>query len=80
MALSSIIKDSALISGITKIMVILILCIFFITLEQKAKLNFCNILMPSEDTKTLEFIQYIQPDKAPFIISTDLECFIEKID
>ena len=36
--------------------------------------------MLSEDTKILEFDQYKKPDKAPFIIYTDLECIIEKID
>ena len=28
----------------------------------------------------LEFSQYQKPDKAPFIISEDLECLIEKTD
>ena len=36
--------------------------------------------MPSEDTKMFEFNQYQKPNKAPFIIYTDLECIIEKID
>ena len=36
--------------------------------------------MPSEDTKTLEFNQYQNSDKAPFIIYADLECIIENID
>ena len=36
--------------------------------------------MPSEDTKILEFNQYQISYKAPFIIYTDLECKIEKID
>ena len=40
----------------------------------------CNIVMPSEDTKMLEFNQYKKSDKAPFIIPADLECIIEKID
>ena len=42
--------------------------------------DFCNIIMPSEDTKILEFNQYQKSDKAPFIIYADLECIIEKID
>ena len=42
--------------------------------------DFCNIIMPSEDTKILEFNQYPKSDKAPFIIYADLECIIEKID
>ena len=36
--------------------------------------------MASEDTKILEFNQYKKSDKTQFIISTDLECIIEKID
>ena len=42
--------------------------------------DFCNVNMPSEDTKILEFNQYKKSDKAPFIIYADLECIIEKID
>ena len=36
--------------------------------------------MPSQDTKILEFNQYKNSDKAPFIINADLEWIIEKID
>ena len=36
--------------------------------------------MPFENTKILELNQYEKPDKAPYIIYTDLECIIEKID
>ena len=36
--------------------------------------------MPSEDTKILEFNLYKKSGKAPFIISADLECLVEKID
>ena len=36
--------------------------------------------MPSEDTEILEFNQSQKFDKAPFVICTDLECLIEKID
>ena len=36
--------------------------------------------MSSEDNKILELNQYYKFDKAPFIIYTDLECLIEKID
>ena len=39
--------------------------------------DFCNIVMPSEDTKILEFNQYQNFDKAPFIIYADLECLIQ---
>ena len=42
--------------------------------------DFCNVIMPSEDTKILEFNQYQKSEKAPFIIYADLECIIEKID
>ena len=36
--------------------------------------------MPSENTKILEFNQNQKSDKVPFIVFTDLECIIEKID
>ena len=42
--------------------------------------DFRNVIMPSEDTKILEFNQNQKSDKAPFIIYVDLECIIEKID
>ena len=42
--------------------------------------DFCNIIMPSEETKILEFNQYQKSDKTPYIIYPDLECLIEKID
>ena len=50
--------------------------------HKKARENkdFCNVYMPSEDTKTLEFNQYQKFNKAPFIIYTDIECTTEKID
>ena len=38
--------------------------------------DFCNIIMPSENTKTLEFNKYLNFNKA----SPKLECLIEKID
>ena len=44
------------------------------------KKDFCNVIMPSEDTKILEFNQYQKSDKAPFIVYADLECIIRKID
>ena len=40
-------------------------------------IDFCNVIMPSKDTKLLEFNQYQKSDKAPFIIYADLECTIE---
>ena len=42
--------------------------------------DFCNVIMPSEDTEILKFNQYQKSDKAPFIIYADLECIIKKID
>ena len=42
--------------------------------------DFCNVVMPSEDTKILEFNHYQKFDKAPFIIYADFECLIEKTD
>ena len=42
--------------------------------------DFCNVIMPSEDSKILKFSQYQKFDKAPFIIYADLEYIIEKID
>ena len=42
--------------------------------------DFCNIIMPSEDTEILEFNQYKESDKAPFIIFEDLACILENID
>ena len=42
--------------------------------------DFCNVTMHFEDTKILEFNQYKKFDQSPFIIYTDLECIIEKID
>ena len=42
--------------------------------------DFCNIVMPSEGTKTLEFNQNQESVKAPFVIYIFLECLIEKID
>ena len=37
-------------------------------------------MMPSEYAKILEFNQYQNSDKAPFIIYADLECLAEKIN
>ena len=36
-------------------------------------------VMPSEDTKILEFNHHQKYDKASFVIYADLECLIEKI-
>ena len=42
--------------------------------------DFCNLLMPCEDTEILQFSQYQKYDKVPFIIYAGLECLIEKTD
>ena len=41
---------------------------------------FSNVIMPSADTKILEFDQYQKPDETPFIIYADLERIIKRID
>ena len=42
--------------------------------------DFCNVVMPSADTKILQFSQYQKLDKAPFTIYADPECLIEETD
>ena len=42
--------------------------------------DFRNVIMPYEGIEILELNQYLKFDKAPFIIFSDLECKIEKID
>ena len=42
--------------------------------------NFRNLIMLSKDNETLELNQYQKCHKALFVICTDLECVIEKID
>ena len=42
--------------------------------------DFCDVVMPSEDIKILEFDQYQKSDKTPFIIYADLESLIKKMD
>ena len=42
--------------------------------------DFCNVVLPSKDTKILDFNLYRESDKAPFIIYADPETLIEKID
>ena len=67
-------------------MVIFIVWIVFIYLEQNKleslkkvceNKDLCNIILPSEDTKILEFNQYQISDKTPFIIYLDFECLID---
>ena len=41
--------------------------------------DFCNVLMPSEDTKILRLNQYQKSNKALFIIHANLKCLTEKI-
>ena len=70
-------------------MVIFIVWIVFIPLEQKPNLkrikkvcknkDFCNVIMLSENIKLWEF-NHQRSDKAPFIIYSDLQFIIEKID
>ena len=42
--------------------------------------DFCNVIIPSQDTKIFEFNEYQKSDIVSFIIYADLECIIEKID
>ena len=42
--------------------------------------DFCGILMPSENDKILEFNQYMKSDKMSYIIYTDIESLIRKLD
>ena len=42
--------------------------------------DFCDVAMPSDNTKILEFNQYWKPDKTPSIIYADIESFILKKD
>ena len=68
-------------------MVIFIVWIVFIYLEQnkpespkivRENRDLCNIILPSEDTKILEFNQYQISDKTRFIIYADFECLIDR--
>ena len=42
--------------------------------------DFGNVMVPSEDSKILEFNQCHKSEKALFIIYADLECIIKKTD
>ena len=42
--------------------------------------DFCNVIMPSEHSKVLEFNQYQKSDKVSFTVYADFEYIIEKID
>ena len=56
-------------------------CLHFFRTQNKLELykkvyettDFCNVIIPSEDNKILEFNQYQKSYKAPFIIYADLE-------
>ena len=70
----------------SNIMIINFAWVVFICLEQTWMTykcmwrDFCNIVMPSEDTKRLEFNGYCKSDKAPFSNYAELKPLIEKID
>ena len=42
--------------------------------------DFCSLVMPSKDTKILEFSQNQKSDIKPFITCGDCECLIEQIN
>ena len=44
------------------------------------KQDFCNVTMPSEDLKILEFHQFQKSDKVPLLFYADFDCMIENID
>ena len=91
MALSCCKKLSALLRGITSNLYGDFYCLnCFHSFRTKNKLefyrricenkDFCEIIIPSEDTKILEFNQFQKSDKVAFIVYVNLECLIEKID
>ena len=41
--------------------------------------DFCNVVMPSEDAKVLDFNEYRRYDKEPVIIYADVESLMGKI-
>ena len=71
-------------------MVIFIVWIVLILLKQTKnviqikksirKWIFCNVVVPSKDTRIIEFNQFQKSDKAPCIIYADLDYIIERID
>ena len=38
------------------------------------KKDFCKVVLPSQNTKILQFNQYHKSDNAPLITHADLEC------
>ena len=63
-------------------------CLHSLTTKNKLELHkklsknkdFCNVIMPSEGIKILEYNQYQKSDKGLFVIYADLECRIENTD
>ena len=49
-------------------------------LHKKVCEDFCNVVIPSPDTKILEFNQCHKSDKTQLIIYVDFESLIEEID
>ena len=91
MALSSCKKLFALLRGITsktKGNFYCLNCLHSLRTKKKSKCHkkacknkgFCNVIVPSEDTKILESDQYQKSSKETFIIYADLECLIENTD
>ena len=44
------------------------------------KKDFCNVIMPSQDTNLSQFDQNRKFDKAPLVVYVDFAWIIEKID
>ena len=51
----------------------------YVKIKYMKKKFFCHAIMPSKDTKTLDFGQYQKLNKAPFIIYANIECIIEQM-
>ena len=49
-------------------------------IKRCGKNDFCGAVMPSKDTKIIEFNQYLKFDKASSIIYADLESLIKRTD
>ena len=75
-------KLSALLREVTSKFMVIFIVFFFRNRKEKLESHkkvyknkdFCIAIMPSEDTKTLEFNQYQNSDKVPFIIYAGLKC------
>ncbi|XP_039312988.1 uncharacterized protein LOC120359475 [Solenopsis invicta] len=63
-------------------------CLHYFHLEEKllshevecGKVNNCAILLPGEDDKYLEFDNYINKEYVPFVLYSDLECVLRKME